>query len=265
MEKRDALFTKLQNKLIMKRISLLLCLCLAILGAAMVSGCSKDESTSGAPVGKGGSLARFTIAQNHLYVVDGRDLHTFSLADPQNPVKVHTTGIGMDIETIYTWKDKLFIGSQEAMFIYSIANPAEPKALGQASHVRACDPVVANDTVAYVTVRTGSNCGGDVNALLVYNLNYIMQPTLMNTIAIDNPHGLGLQGNTLFVCDGTYGLRVYDVADAYFPTQIKRISGEKFYDCIPNGNILICMIEGGMALFDITDRNNISLLSKITD
>lgn len=249
----------------MKRLSIYLCICLALLGTAMFSGCSKDANISGAEVGKGGSLARFTIAQNHLYVVDGRDLHTFSLADPQNPIKVHSTNIGFDIETIYTWKDKLFIGSQQAMYIYSIANAAEPKLLGSASHVRACDPVVANDTVAYVTVRTGSNCGGDVNALLVYNLNYIMQPALMNTIAIDNPYGLGIQGNTLFVCDGSYGLRVYDISEAYYPTQFKKISGEKFYDCIPNGNMLICMIEGGMALYDISDRNNISLLTKITE
>jgi hypothetical protein len=31
------------------------------------------------------------------------------------------------------------------------------------------------------------------------------------------------------------------------------------------GDVLICMIEGGMAIYDISDRTRITLLSKITE
>lgn len=231
-----------------------------------LSSCQKgNESFAGADVGTGGSLARFTISLNHLYVVDNRTLNTFSIADPQNPVKVAVDEVGFDVETIYTWKDKLFIGSRDAMYIYSIADPGRPSLLGTASHVRACDPVVANDSIAYVTVRSGSNCGGNINALYVYNVRQVLQPTQMNVINLQNPHGLGISDSTLFVCDDSYGLRVYNISQPYYPIQIQTVRGETFYDCIPDGNLLICMIEGGMAIYDITDRNNIYLKAKITD
>lgn len=249
-----------------KIIPYILGVCSLIVMTTGFFSCNKDnESFAGPDTGTGGSLARFTISLNHLYVVDNRQLYSFSISDPSNPVKVHTDDIGFDVETIYTWKDKLFIGSRDAMYIYSIADPGQPSLLGMASHVRACDPVVANDSIAYVTVRSGSNCGGNINALYVYNINNVLQPLQMNVVNLQNPHGLGVKDSTLFVCDGAYGLRVYNIAQPYYPIQIRNITGENFFDCIPDGNLLICMIEGGMAIYDITDRNNITLKAKITE
>lgn len=265
--KENVVHTKMQILIIMRKtIRLLFPIVIVILTSLSLSSCDKDnEAFSGPDTGTGGSLARFTITLNHLYVVDNKQLHTFSISDPQNPIKVHVDDIGFDVETIYTWKDKLFIGSQSAMYIYSIADPGQPSLLGSASHVRACDPVVANDSIAYVTVRSGSNCGGDRNALYVYNLKNVLQPTQMNVVNLQNPHGLGIQDSTLFVCDDSYGLRVYNINQPYYPIQIQRIEGETFYDCIPNDNLLICMIKGGMAIYDISDRNNIVLKAKITE
>lgn len=240
-------------------------LCLAF-STVTLSSCSKDGESAVSPdTGKGGSLARFTISANYLYAVDNQTLHTFSLADPKNPQKVNATEIGFEVETIYTWEDKLFIGSRDAMYIYSIKNPSAPVKMGFASHVRACDPVVANDTAAYVTVRSGNNCGGDINALYVFQVDDIMQPVLMRAIQLQNPHGLGIHNNTLFVCDGNAGLKIYDITEPYNPLEIKTVTGEQFYDCIPDGNILICMIEGGMAIYDITNARSITLLAKITE
>lgn len=240
---------------------------LTIALAAGFSSCDKNgnESFAGADTGLGGSLARFTISLNHLYVVDHRILSTFSLADPGNPVKVAATEVGTEVETIYTWKDKLFIGSRDAMYIYSIADPGNPSLLGTASHVRACDPVVANDSIAYVTVRSGSSCGGSANALYVYNVKDVLRPQQMNVANLQNPHGLGISDSTLFVCDDSYGLRVFDIRQPYYPIQTGLVTGATFYDCIPDGNLLLCMIEGGVAIYDISDRSNILLKAKITN
>ena len=249
-----------------KKSQYLIAICLLTSVLAGIISCNKNSEATGAPdAGKGGSLARFTISMNHLYVVDNRELYTFSISNPQNPVKVNTNEVGFDVETIYTWNDKLFIGSRDAMYVYSIADPGQPQLLGTASHVRACDPVVANDSIAFVTVRSGSNCGGDINALYVYNLKNIMQPVQMKVINLQNPHGLGIKDSTLFVCDAGYGLKIYDIHEPYQPIQLRNITGEAFYDCIPDGNLLICMIEGGMAIYDIADRNNITLKAKITE
>jgi hypothetical protein len=240
---------------------------LLVTASAFISSCNKGSESSaiGPGTGTGGSLARFTISMNHLYVVDNRQLHTFSIMDEKNPTKVNVENIGFDVETIYVWKDKLFIGSRDAMYIYSIADPAAPSLLGTASHVRACDPVVANDSTAYVTVRSGSTCGGDVNALFVYDLKDILQPVQKNVVNLKNPHGLGIKGNTLFVCDAANGLKVYDITSPYYPGLLAVITGETFYDCIPDGDLLFCMIEGGVAIYDIADRNHVLLKAKITE
>ena len=51
--------------------------------------CTKDGSKSAdAPgTGTGGSLARFTIAANHLYLADYNSIEVYDLADAANPVK----------------------------------------------------------------------------------------------------------------------------------------------------------------------------------
>lgn len=251
-----------------RNIAYLLNTLLLSLVITLLFSCSKstDGYSPGPDTGTGGSLARFTIAQGYLYVVDHQNLSTFNLANPANPVSVNVIQVGFNIETIFAWKDKLFVGSQSAMYIYSIANPSAPQYLGEASHIRACDPVVANDSIAYVTVRSNSSCGGDMNSLLVYDYRNALYPVLMNEIGLSNPQGLGLQGNTLFVCDNQNGLVVYALEKNYYkPLEITTIKGETFYDCIPDGNILICMIEGGTAIYDISDRNNITQIAKITN
>ncbi len=236
-----------------------------LLTLSLLYSCSKSNNDFlGNDTGTGGSLARFTISRDHLYVVDGRNLYTFSLEQPGQPKKIYTNNIGFDIETLYTWEDKLFIGSRDAMYIYSIADATKPALLGSARHVSACDPVVARDSVAYVTIRTGTNCGGSVNALIIYNLQDLLQPAERNRIPLDNPHGLGLQDQTLFVCDGASGLRVYDLKNPYSPTQKQLITGDTFYDCIPYENLLLCMIEGGMIIYEITPERQLKSLSRIT-
>src|SRR5690606_26062828 len=101
----------------------------------LLPSCEKGDSFapggSDIGIGKGGSLARFIIVGDYLYVVDGNMLQTFSLSELDNPVKINSLQVGFDIETIFAFKDKLFIGSKSALFIFSIANPAQPGLLGQ--------------------------------------------------------------------------------------------------------------------------------------
>jgi hypothetical protein len=252
-----------QKRSNMKPLYSFFCVCVC---AFLITSCDKDSNNPGETgTGTGGSLARFTIAANHLYIADGTTLHTYSLNDPANPQKTSSTAIGWNIETIFPWKDKLFIGSRDAMYIFSIANPDQPASLGMVSHFRACDPVIANDSIAYVTVRSGSSCGGNINALLVYNIKQILAPDQRNAIPLVNPYGLGMKGNRLFICDGAEGLKIFDISIPYYPTQIEHITGDTFYDCIPYDDTLICMIQGGIALYDISDPMQINLLGKITN
>jgi hypothetical protein len=216
------------------------------------------------PSGQGGSLARFTIAMNHLYVVDERKLYTYTLSNSTNPQLTSTIQLGMDIETIFSYKDKLFIGSRQAMFIYSISDASNPQSLGTASHVRACDPVVADDSTAYVTVRSGSTCGGTLSALLVYDVVNVQNPTQLKTITMESPYGLGMRNNRLYVCNGGNGLNVYDITNKKNPVFIKKYTDETYYDVIATNNLLICMVQNGMVLYDYQEGIELVKLSKIS-
>ena len=66
--------------------------------------------------------------------------------------------IGFDIETLSLYDGYLYIGSRNGMFIYNTTNYEEPALVSQVQHFTTCDPVIANNTHAYVTLKGGDLC-----------------------------------------------------------------------------------------------------------
>lgn len=251
----------------MKRIyfSLVLILCLAITWR-----CTKDMGSNAKSVsttGQGGSMARFTIAGNYLYTVDKQDLKVYDIANGANPVLKNTVPVGFEIETIYPFKDKLFIGSTSVVHIFSIENPGSPRKLSEAISpkvLRRCDPVVAKDTVAYATLRTSGPCGGFQSLLAVYDIKDVLHPVQKFTFPVIEPYGLGYAGDILYVCDYQYGLKIFDISKAYQPQYIFALTDGKYLDVIPYGHTLICWITDGILLYDISNRTQPKLITKIS-
>jgi hypothetical protein len=232
--------------------------------------CEKDSSSSfksSNPVGQGGSLARFAITGSYLYSVDDKQLKVFDISEANNPVLKTTEDVGFDIETIFPFKDKLFIGSETQIFIYSLADPTNPKKLSSAISpqvMRRCDPVVAKDTVAYATLRTNGPCGGTQSLLAVYNIKDITNPVQVFTYPVSEPYGLGYEGDVLYVCDKQAGLLLFDISRPYEPALINvQINDGSYVDVIPYQNTLICRTTTGVILYDITDNRNPVLIKNI--
>jgi hypothetical protein len=224
---------------------------------------SANKNTSAAPYGIGGSMARFTIASNRLYTVGYSDLDVFNISNANDPMHTSRKNMGWNIETIYPFMNKLFIGSQSGMFIYNISNPDNPVQTGQFSHVRSCDPVIADNKYAYVTLRSGTACQGFTNELDVLELNNLTDPSLLKVYNLTNPHGLSKDGNTLFICDGQAGLKIYNAADVLNLQLVKQITDLETYDVIAwNGNALV-VAKDGLYQYDYSNLSNIRLLSKI--
>ena len=245
-------------------------ICCAIIIAFSFLYCSKDSSgnfAGGAPSGQGGSLARFAIVNDYLYAVDEENLSVFSISDPASPQLLRTIKVGFEIETIFPFKDKLFIGSTSVVHIFSITDPAKPAKLSQAispTVLRRCDPVVAKDNVAYATLRVNGACGGVQSILACYDISDIANPVQKGTFNVTEPYGLGYKGDVLYVCDKNVGLRVFDISNAYSPVQIKTMRESDWYiDVIPYNDVLICWTATGAVLYDITDNRNPVLLSSI--
>ena len=225
---------------------------------------SSSPNVSVSPYGVGGSMARFTVTKERLYTVGYADLDVFNIANEAEPIHVNRKNMGWNIETIYPFKDKLFIGSQSGMFIYNINNPDDPQQMGSFDHVRSCDPVIADNEYAYVTLRSGSACQGFSNELDIVKLNEFVNPSLLKVYNLANPHGLSKDGNTLFICDGQDGLKIYNAADALNLKLLHHIRGLDTYDVIAiNGNALV-VANDGLYQYDYRDLTNIRLLSKVT-
>jgi len=237
-----------------------------------VVSCSKDAGTSadvsnaaGNTIGKGGSLARFTIVANYLYLVDDYTLRVFNITDPQNTVLRNSVRLRFGVETIFPYKNNLFIGSRDGMYIYSISNPETPVLLSESFHTRSCDPVVANDTIAFVTLRGDQPCGPAEDGLYIYNIKNLLSPYIINKQLIPTPHGIGLQDSVLYVCQKNNGLGIYNVSNPAAPVLRKKITDKVFEDVICYGNLLICYVSNGLALYDISTPANPVLLSVLNN
>ncbi len=220
--------------------------------------------------GVGGSMARFTIVNNYLYTVDDNLLHVFDISLPENPVDKATVDLGWGIETIFPFKNNLFIGSTSGMHIYTIDNPETPQFMSMSEHVTTCDPVVANDNYAFVTLRSENNNGGwcgdtFTNQLEVIDVTDVTNAKLLHEFEMVSPYGLGIDGNTLFVTEGDAGLKIFDITDVAKIDQnlIQHITGFNAYDVIPINGTLILTGNNGLYQFDYSNLDEVKMLSLI--
>ncbi|MCH2022778.1 MAG: hypothetical protein MK207_09895 [Saprospiraceae bacterium] len=231
---------------------------------------SNGKPTSGGnPTGVGGSMARFTIVGNTLYVLDGNKMIVFDITEPSTPSKIKEIPLEFTVETIFPHEDHLFIGGTEGMYIYDNTNPQNPLFLSKFEHAVACDPVVVAGDFAYITLRSGGPCDRAINQLDVVNISNLNNPTLVSNYQMHNPHGLSVKENTLFLCDGNQGLKVFDVTDKnkildnlqYADRDIR-----KAYDVIPNSenNTLIVVGLEGIFQYDAIDPEKLVRISEIT-
>ncbi len=244
-----------EEEIIMKRILVFIVFVLFILG------CGKEISQSG--TGKGGSLARFAILGDYLYTVDDRGLNVFNIGTYTNPVKVNDVPVGFRIETLFAYKNYLYIGSQDGMFIYDASNAEYPKRLASVRHFTACDPVVADDKYAYVTLHSGSNCRGTTNLLEVYDIKDVTNPVLVSRRNLVKPIGLALYGNYLFVCDDE--VKIFDVTEPKNAKLVHSINKSTF-DIILYNSVIILVGKNGVYQYSLDSSNikNTKLLSTIS-
>jgi hypothetical protein len=214
--------------------------------------CSGDDASVATTDGQGGSLAVFALKNNYLYTVDDRKLHVFSLIDPVAPVEVNVVPIGFAIETLYSFGEYLFMGSQFGMYIYSIQNPENPVYQSDVQHVTACDPVVANATHSFVTLHSTRFCGNNNNLLEVYNTEDVQNPILVHSRNLTQPKGLGLYNDKLIVCDDV--IKIFDITNPEEPVLVHHLPYYCF-DVIIQGDILWGIGSAGLYRFNLNVQN----------
>lgn len=257
-----------RHLLAMKKLIPLLFLGLAAVGLMLLlNACNGDKADSGPSpqTGTGGSMARFAIAENTLYIVSKQSLEVYDINDGGNPTKAVTKNLGVGIETIFPYQKHLFIGAADGMYIYNNTTPNAPELMSKYTHVLSCDPVVVQGRYAYVTLRAGVNCraGGLFSSLDVVDIGDPTKPQMVNSQRMDSPYGLGVSGNKLFVCEGDKGFRVMDITDPKVPVQKHFFQEVPSYDVIVGNNQLIITGKEGLYQYKYDDSDSIEYLSKI--
>ena len=196
-------------------------------------------------------------------MVDQNKLSVFNIAGLRNPELIKSEWVGRDIETIFYKENHLYLGSSSGMYIYSLEDPAAPQLKSMFSHILGCDPVVVKDDIAYVTIRGGNACGQEWSQLDVIDVADKSNPQLMKSYEMENPYGLGVKDDWLFVCDGTAGLKIYDTKNTPNLELTDHFQDINTYDVIPLEEVLLMV--GDNTLFQYTYKGNeINLLSSFS-
>lgn len=239
-------------------------------GIGLLAGAATTFNTKAAvapsnSTGIGGSMARFTIANNYLYALDNYSMDIVDVAEQFQPKAKNEIQVNWLAETLFPNGNTLFMGTRSGMNIYDLTDPAQPSLISQYQHITSCDPVVVEGDYAYVTLRGGTPCQSFTNQLEVINIKDLKKPLLEKVYPMVNPYGLGIDKGTLFVCDGDAGLKIFDAKDIYRITENPLAHYDKInaFDVIPYKNVAIMIGSDGLYQYDYTDVKKIKLLSKI--
>ncbi len=226
---------------------------------------SAEVGLVGSANGIAGSMARFTLIGNYLYAAHNTALKVFDVRNTLAIEQANDVQLERVAETIYPFEGRLFLGTTTGMLVYELNNPAKPKFVSVFEHITSCDPVVVSGQYAFVTLRSGNNCNSLINQLDVIDISSVEHPFLVYSMPLYNPHGLGVDGNLLFICDGDAGLKVYDKSDPMniHLHQLAHFDGIHSYDVIPHNGLLMMIGANGLYQYDYSTVTDLRLLSKI--
>ena len=230
--------------------------------------CSADSSTSEIGVigdtGRGGSLARFATVGDHLYVLNRDTVKVYNTANAAQPSFVTSFYGGPDLETMFPRDaNTLFLGAMSGMYIFDISNPSSPRPLGTYNHITACDPVVADNQYAYLTLRSNpdnTRCWRSVNQLEIIDISNLSSPQEVFVVSMTGPQGLAIDNDFVYVCDK--GIKVYpkypsNMTMKHYDNSIDAL------DIIVGPKSLLVLGNSGVSQFSYDGDRTFTLLSRL--
>ncbi len=214
---------------------------------------SNDQADNFDLVSTAGSMTRFLPVGRYLYTINFNELVLFSIGDNYQPSRFARLDTGTQAETLFQLNDLLFVGSTTGMLMYDVASPDNPNYLNSIQHFRSCDPVVADENYAYVTLRGGTNCFTETNELQIIDIRNPEELSVVSRQVMFNPHGLAIHEDYLLVCDGSAGLKVIDVSNRQEPNVLSTDNIPFAYDIIVDFPSAIVVGEGVIYQYDLSN------------
>jgi len=230
---------------------------------------SDNSNSSDSQVGSYSTM--LTIGKN-LYLVNESSISTYDVTNASKPILLNRQEVGFDIESLYHHEGLLLIGSAASMFIYSLGENGIPVRESSEEYFEPFDdvqcffdPIVARKNLAYVTLSTDLiECGWrfGINELRVYDISDLHKVNQLSTYELSNPKGLALGKEKLFICDAVDGLYIFDLSNPTTPELEILFDGFSAFDALVRGNLLIVVASNRILQYDISDENNIRLISE---
>ena len=230
--------------------------------AVMDSDDKSTEDGGSGQVSTAGSMTRFLPIDQFLYTISFNELVLFELTSSHQPLRWGKLDTETWAETLFRLNDILYVGSTNGMLMYDITDAGNPSYINRIEHFRSCDPVVADEAYAYVTLRGGTNCWTDLNELQIIDIQDPQNLSVVGRHILYNPHGLAVIGDHLIVCDGTAGVKVVDIADRTAPSILGTYPIDFAYDVIVSYPTALVVGEQVMYQYDIS---NLPELVKISE
>lgn len=211
-------------------------------------GDSSDFAPELSGTGTGGSLAKFTISNDQLIVLNGNEVKQFDILNNGQLSAKQTLSIGGQLETIFPYgNDHILIGSSEAVFFLQFDNAGLLSLVSTYDHLTACDPVVASNGIAFSTLKVSDCRAGTDDFLEAIDITDINNPVVLEIYNTEAPFGLAIKGSFLFVCEKG-GLSMYKFTQQGVLTEMdfQEIPGAVPLDLIVDQGILIVRTDNGI-------------------
>jgi hypothetical protein len=90
----------------------------------------------------------------------------------------------------------------------------------------------------------------------------VLQPKLIKTYSLSNPHGLALKDPFLYICDGKSGLKVYNVSNKQSIQLKQQLDIEDAFDIIIRETLALVVGKKGLSQYKIQADGKLAFLSR---
>jgi hypothetical protein len=206
------------------------------------------------------------VDKDTAYIADGITIFICDISDPRNPKNIATIENPkphtMDdwVEGVRIVDDILYVAAHTNVWIYDVKDPSRPKKIGRAEARNAKELTVKGD---YVYV---ADAGGlrvlDVKDKTKPRKVYFHEWGPEKTATFD----VEIEGDTLFLTNGKYGIQIMDISDPENPALIKtldpgtdNLQGLHLYD----GYLYVATVRtSGVLKFDVSNPAEPKLVAK---
>lgn len=241
---------------------------LGVIFIVLIFACEGDGSDFSPELGGtgvGGSLAKFTISNNQVIVLNGNEVKQYDILPDGQLSEKNTLQIFGQLETIFPYADKILIGSSNAVYFLEFDSEGLLSLLSTYDHLTACDPVVASNGIAFSTLKVSDCRAGTDDFLEAIDISDISNPQVLRVYDTQSPFGLAIKGSFLFVCEKG-GLTMYSFSPEgnLVEMDFMTIEGAVPLDIIVNNTYLIVRTDLGIYNIRYSDTELGEVLGSLT-